>query len=305
MRKTFFMVNCVVLSLLLGTYSISAQELILFFNGNITTQINQGESDYTRNPGYSFVNSSDSGNLTKEFSSPPLGYSLGISYFFSRHLGLAVSISVPPEIAVDVTSNYTFTWQFPGKSQHTSSSTWTSQGDISIKPINLNLIYAYYLGQNTLINVTAGASLFLTRVNLATNIGYGVGGQYIYYEYVYPHLKKVCISLVDWYELKLNQVKKESIFGANIGLNIEQRFTKKFSAFAGFYYYIAPEMTLTWELIPNNLYQGNFYALSRTIKEDRSNLPDISHVIPEGIKISHFSIVLGIKLRLWKRGGGA
>ncbi|UCH93419.1 MAG: hypothetical protein JSV88_24520 [Candidatus Aminicenantes bacterium] len=304
MRKKIFMFNCVVLCLLLGTYSLAAQEWIFFYNGNLTTQLSLGESDYTRDPDYSFVDSSDSGNFINEVSSPPSGGSLGVGYFFNRHLGVAVSMSFFAKIQVDLTSNYTFTWQFPERSQHTSSSTWTSQGKISILPINLNLIYAYYLGRNTIINVTAGASLFLTRFDLATNIGYGVGGQYVFYKYVDANFEKVTVSLVDWYELELTQVKKKNIFGANVGLNIEQRFHDKLSVFAGFCYYFAPKQTSTCELIPADLYQGNFNALSRTIKGDQSNLPDISHVTP-GIKISHFSIVLGIKVRLWKRGSGA
>ena len=291
------MINCVGLCLLLGTYSLAARELVLFYNANLITQSSPGENDYNRDPGYSFVNSSDKGNIASVVSSYPFGSSFGVGYFFNRHLGVTVSMSFFENITLDLTSNYTFTWQFPEESQHPNSLTWLNPGNISIKPINLNLNYAHYLWRNTIINVTAGASLFLTNVNLTTYIGYGVGGQYIFYKFVDPNLKKVTMSLVDCYEIELKQVEKTSIFGANVGLNIEQRFTNMFSVFAGFCYYFAPEKTSTWELIPEDIYRGYFNALDRTIKEDQSNLTDISHVNP-GIKISYFSVVVGIKLNI-------
>jgi hypothetical protein len=297
MRKKILMITCIGLCLLLGTYSLAAQELVFFYNANLITQSSPGESDYSRDPGYSFVNSSDKGNIASVVSSYPFGSSFGVGYLFNRHLGVTVSMSFFENIKLDLTSNYTLTWQFPEEPQHTQSLTWTNPGNISIKPINLNLTYAHYLWRNTIINVTAGASLFLTSVNLTTNIGYGVGGQYIFYKFVDPNLKKVTVSLVDCYELELKQEEKNNIFGANVGLNIEQRFTEKFSAFAGFCYYFAPKKTSTWELIPEDNYRGYFNALDRTIKEDRSNLPDISHV-NLGIKISYFSVVVGIKLHI-------
>lgn len=297
MRKKILMIYCVGLCLLLGTYSLAEQKLVLFYNANVISQSSPVANDYNRDPGYSFVNSSDKGNIDSLVSSYPFSSSFGVGYYFNRHLGVTVSMSFFENIAVDLTSNYTFTWQFPEESQHTQSLTWTNSGNMSIKPINLNLIYAHYLWRNTIINVTAGASLFLTSVNLTTYIGYGVGGQYIFYKFVDPHLKKVTVSLVDCYELELKQVEKTNIFGANVGLNIEQRFTNMFSVFAGFCYYFAPGKTSTWELIPGDNYQGYFNALDRTIKEDQSNLPDISHVNSE-IKISYFSVVVGIKMNI-------
>lgn len=297
MRKKNLMITCIGLYLLLGTYSLAARQLVLFFNGNFISQSSPVESGYSRDPGYSFVNSSDKGNIASVVSYYPFGGSLGFGYLFNRHFGVTVSMSIFEKITLNSTSDYMFTWQFPEKSQHTHSSTWTNQGDMLMKPINLNLIYAHYLWRNTIINVTAGASLFLTNVNLTTKIGYGVGGQYIFYKFVDPNLKKVTESLVDWYELELKQEKKNNIFGANVGLNIEQRFTEKFSVFAGFCYYFAPGKASTWELTPTDIYQGYFNVLDRTIKDDRSNLPDISHVNSE-IKISYFSIQIGIKFHL-------
>lgn len=296
MRKKILMITCIGLCLLLGTYSLAARQLVFFYNANLITQSSPGESNYSRDPGYSFVNSSDKGNIASVVSSYPFGSSFGVGYFFNRHFGVTVSMSFFENIAVDLTSNYTFTWQFPEESQHTQSLTWTKPGNISIKPINLNLNYAHYLWRNTIINFTAGASLFLTSVNLSTYIGYGVGGEYIFYKFVDANLKKVTVSLVDCYEIELKQVEKTSIFGANVGLNIEQRFNM-FSVFAGFCYYFAPGKTAAWVLIPGDNYRGYFNALDRTITEGQSNLPGISHVNSE-IKISYFSVVFGIKLNI-------
>jgi hypothetical protein len=299
--KKIVIISSVLVCLFVGTNSLAAREFIFFFGGNLTGGFSMRDSDYTRNPGYNFVDSSDSGTIASQLSSPPIGVSFGIGYFFSRQLGVAVSMNFPGKAAVDLTSNYTFAWQFPGKSQHSNSAAWTSPGDISIRPINLNLVYAHYFRRNTLINLTAGASLFRTKVNLLTHIGYGAGGQYVYYRFVDPHFERVTISLVDWYELEVKNVQQKTVFGVNVGFNIEQRFTGNLSVFAGFCYYFAPKETYTWELTPAAEYEGYFGALSRTLRQDRSNLPDISHVTT-GIKLSHFSVVMGVKVRFWKKG---
>ncbi len=296
MIKKFLIVIGVVLFLFIGTNFLRAQELMLFVKGNYSGSFSLEDSSYARSPNYSFVNSADNGTITHEIPSSFGGCTFGVGYFFNRHFGVSVSMGFLSKLPVDLASDYTFTWQFPGKSQYSESSTWTSSGDISVMPINLNLIYSYYFLEKTLINLTAGASLFLTKIKFVSNMGYGVGGQHIYYRFVNPNWEKASVSVVDFYELWVRNMQKEAIFGANVGLDIEQRFSRTFSAFAGFWYYAAPKKAYAWELIPVSEYEGHFGTLSRTIKDDKSNLPVLGDVT-SGINISHFTIAIGIKVR--------
>jgi len=286
-----------------GTKFLIPGDFVLFLSGNYNGGLKIADTSHSRRfDQLAAVTIVDTGRIASNIGSS-FGGSLGIMKFFTRNFGLSVSFHYMPNTQVDVSTNYKFSWNFntvDNNSGYESNTAWTNTGEISAVPINFNIIYAINLGKKTLLNINGGLSMILSKLNLYSNMGYGVGfsqeaeDKYwsfdgLIYEYSYK-----TVAVVDWYKLDLKNEQNKTIWGGNIGVDIEQKISNRIGIFIGFQYLYAPKKTYTWQLEPKSHYSGEFDILYRDIAPDNSNLPAVGNITTE-VKFSYFTLVGGLK----------
>jgi len=289
MKKRFSLSFLIVL---LGLFfaapdSMTATDLVFFISGNYTGGLEVGDTNYYREKDYGPIIIDDSGAITSGSVSSFGGTQAGAQYFFTPNIGISLSANFyfkKAEFGLDssYTNHYVTVWEW----ENSEDAAWTSTGDIKITPINLDVVFAYQLFSKMNINITAGATYFISRLNMDTKIGYG-HAEVIMFDW------GGSVSW-DWYILELENNHNKNFFGGNAGVDFEYKVSPQIGLFIGFQYLIAPKQTYDWTLVPKSEYP------SGTDDTGYIGSPDIGTISTE-VNFSHYTAGIGIKVHLGKK----
>jgi len=222
------------------------------------------------------------------------GGSAGLSYFFTKALGISVSASYLQKGEVTFNGSYLFDWTWTSSGlSYDREGSWEDMGSFSVIPINLNLTYKMAFGDKTFLALSGGPSIFLTNVEMNSKAGFGDAWSY---SYTIPPLTYVT-TLVEWFEMDVFIDQKETIFGGNIGLDIEQKIADSIGIFVGFKYFIVPTRTYTWEETRPTTYYGELDNYDWTPTSADVG-PNIDHFPTVDVKFSQWMAVVGLKIHL-------
>ncbi len=291
MRKKmcFILMCCAVFFFLFGSKPMSAGEFVFYINGNYSGGVSIGDTVYTRSYNITRVTTNDNGDILASMPSGLFGASAGFSYFFTKELGISLSAAYLKKAEVDLFGSYTFDWRWTSSGlSYNRQASWEDVGSFSVIPISLNLIYRAALGKSTFLTLSAGPSIFLTKVELNSRAGFGDAWSFTLWPFIYTY--------VEWFEMDVSVSQNETIIGGNVGLDLEQKIAGNFGIFVGFKYFIAPTKTYLWELDKPSKYYGklNNYDWTPTATTG----PNIDHFPTFELKISQWMIVVGFKIHL-------
>lgn len=235
----------------------------------------------------SVVSLSDRTNITSELVTDSedqaklgYGFSGGLMIFFSPSFGVSASISSFFKQEFNIESDYTFSWTWWNGDSYSDREYFTDSGSMSAVPISLNLVAIVKTSGAGSLNLYAGPTLFLTKIDFNTHIGYsGVG------------LKSDNYYYVEWFPFEYQIKKSESVLGGNFGADFEFKTRKTASFYIGFQYFFAPAKELDWDLILRR-YDGEFGNFYISDPSQLDNMPDYK----SKIKLSTFKLNFGIKL---------
>jgi hypothetical protein len=206
----------------------------------------------------------------------------GFAFQFSNNLGFEVSASYIKQ-TVFIDSDYYLELSTDSDFAEFEKY-WENDGKVEIIPISFNLVYKTQIGRGIFTSLRGGVTVFLTRVELYSNIGWA------------DYLEDNQFYYPDYYDLEVDMIERDTLVGLNIGLDVEKRINRNFSLYVGFEYYYAPPRTYYWEL---------FWEEGMEILGELENLiliqaPDIHADIPvtSDLRISFYRAFGGIKIYL-------
>jgi hypothetical protein len=263
---------------------LHAVDYVFFLSGNYAGGLEVGDTNYSQEKDYGFIIINDSGSITSGSVSSFAGSQIGAQLFFTPNIGISLSANFYFKKAeFDLNSSYTYHYVTSWGWEDSESAAWTGAGDMKVTPINLNIVFTYPLFSKMNINITAGGTYFITKLNMNTNIGYG---NVEIQEFEYWTL----ISW-DWYILELENNHSKNFFGGNIGLDLEYKVSPRIGLFIGFQYLLAPKQTFDWELVRMSEYESG--------TEDAPMIgdPNIGTISTE-VNYSHYTAGIGIKVHI-------
>jgi tetratricopeptide (TPR) repeat protein len=262
--------------------SFSRGSFALFIDGGIGENFKIDPFDYGWN--WDTVNVSvDEGGKVKvdPESGTSIGYSFGMMKLFSPSWGVSASVSSFSQ-KINSESDYQFSWLWYTNRGDTIDENFTDSGKITVMPINLNLIAVLRLGKSAGINLYAGPTLYLTKIDLKTRLGYSISATksdgYVY---------------MDWFPYEFQVSESASIFGANVGLDFEYILGNNIGVYVGIQYFYVPKKEYNWQLIVKR-YDGefgNFY-----ISDPSGN--DLLEKFNSEVNLSTYKAHLGFKIYL-------
>jgi len=222
-KKPFLLFSLVLFILILLTpCNLKGAEFVFFLSGNYAGGLDVGDTNYSmeKDNGYLVIN--DSGSITSGSVSSFAGSQVGAQLFFTPHIGISLSSNIYFKKAeFDLDSSYTYHWEAIWGWENTENAAWTGTGDMQVTPINLNLVFSYPLFSKMNINITAGGTYFVTKLNMNTNIGYGNA--------VIQEFEGWTLMSWDWYILELENKQSKNFLGGNFGLDFEYKVSPSLS----------------------------------------------------------------------------
>jgi len=209
-------------------------------------------------------------------------YGFGLVGMFSPSVGIMASVCFL-EQPLKVFTDYKFSWIWWDSRSFSVTGTMSDNAQISMTPVSLDLIVATNLKNGTFFKLYAGPTLFLTNIDFRAPLGYG--GVWEKGSYIYP----------EWFPFEYVAQVKESLFGANAGIDLEYKSTAFSSFYLGFQYFWLPPKTYDLRVIAQS-YQGQIWDNYFTI----GNPYDLAHLPDYKIKfnLSFYKIVMGLRLYL-------
>jgi hypothetical protein len=277
-KRSFVSLFLVLLVMLFAAPNIlHSMDFVFFLSGNYAGGMEVGDSTYSRvKKYYTWTAVDDSGSITSSSVSSFAGGQVGAQLFFTPNIGISLSANFclkKPEF--DLNSSYTY--------RDSENTTWTGTGDMQVTPINLNVVFTAPLFSQMNLNITAGGTYFITKLNMNTNIGYGELFVIDYGDWQ--------LVYIDWYVLELENNHSKNFFGGNIGLDLEYKLSPQIGLFIGFQYLFAPKQTFDWALVQKSEYE------SGSGDEPMIGDPDIGTISSE-VNFSHYTAGIGIKVHI-------
>lgn len=211
-----------------------------------------------------------------------VGYTIqgGLMVLFSPSVGIFASAAYSKQ-DLNIISDYSFTLTYEGDTFTADQRYFTDTGNISVIPISLDLVVLLKLGEVGTFSLYAGPTLFLTNVDMKTRIGYAGFWRRSNGDYKF-----------DWFPLEYQVKKNESVFGGNVGADLEFKTGKSAAFYLGFQYYFAPAKESDWILIEKR-YDGEFgYFYTTDPAHELGPMPDYK----TKINLSTYKIHLGLKV---------
>jgi len=244
----------------------------LFYPGVLNVADLNYDSTWTS----TYVDGDNTGNIFSDVSTN-LGIAGGLTYNFNQRLGFSFSYDYLKQ-NVQLIADYSFSWDFwTGASSDTNRSWQNNNGSIIIMPISFDLTYAVLLHRRYSLNLNAGLTIFLSNINLASNIGFSdylVSGTRVY---------------VDWFDIDVKIETKDVIIGGNVGADFEYLVLPNVGFFIGLKYLYAPKKEYVWEIVSQSKYNGVFNNF------DYNTMPPVQE-IASTINFSFFKGFGGIKI---------
>ena len=244
-----------------------------------------GESSgYGGSWGYGNLTSVDeSGSVINKMKSP-IGLGIEFSYFFLKGLGIQMKVdyNLPQNPDVDESlSTFNMTWYWPTAGPYTVEEAWAVDGELSLMPISLNVIYRADSSGMLVPYFGAGVSFFIGSAKLETNGGFG-------FPYYSDRLR------IEYIDVPLKIDESLSSIGFNFGGGLDVKLASKIALNLDACYYAGKTIEANWEVIPGsysgNIITGNIWTLDQALA---ANLE--SEISSLEIKSSFFRIQAGIK----------
>jgi tetratricopeptide (TPR) repeat protein len=219
---------------------------------------------------------------TEKEDQPKVGYALsgGLMVLFSPSFGMFASVAYTKQ-DLNIQSAYTFRVTFDDGTGGSFSENFTDTGSISVMPVSLDLVVLLKIGAVGTFNLYAGPTFFLSNLDLNTRIGYGGLWR-----------RSNGVWQFDWFPLEYQVKKKESVFGGNVGADLEFRTGKSAAFYLGFQYYFAPAKEFDWELIEKR-YDGKLgYFYTTDPAHELGPMPDYK----TEVALSTYKIHLGLRI---------
>lgn len=278
------------------------EKMVLFAGGAYASGMTVGGASYSRSDTANFyVDVYDSGSLSASVPANT-GGTIGLMRIFNNLFGVMVSSGYIPPTPVDIKSSYTLKWTFDttdNENSYDASTEWKNTGDIKVMPLNLNGVLLLHIGNNTLLNINAGFSIFFTNVRLYTEIGYGEGWSAIIDDVKWKFEGSSTYDVAgkraawaDYFALPLKIEKNETLFGFNAGIDLEQKISKNIGVFIGVYYGMSGKKTYLWELEAHSAYAGQFNHFDT----NTTGMPSYAGTMSAEVGYSHLQALIGIKL---------
>ncbi len=178
-------------------------------------------------------------------------------------------------------TNFIFNWVWSDGRSRSQSGTMSEDAKASLTLINIDYVFQKNLVNDLYVNLYAGPTFYLSKVDLYSGIGFG--------DVWYHQDNKLYYG--EWYPLKYHNNENSGGVGGNIGGGLEYKWPP-FSAFLEFQYYLIPSKTGNWEVI-NQAYQGGLdhFAINN-LSQLGLNLPDYKFEV----NFSAFKIVAGARI---------
>ena len=263
-----------------GSKLLISGDFIFFIKGGLGGGQKVLPTNYTWIWNTDYVDVNEYGAIITD-SSVGISISAGLSYFFSPSFGISTSINYIKQ-NVNLDSDYNFSWTWYDGENYSRNRKWCNYQTISSIPITLNLVYKTIINKNSALSIYAGFAAFLSKVNLASHVGYGETLETDEYYYM------------DWYDIDVKIERSDTILGGNIGVEFERKIGLNHDFLAGIQYFYAPSKKYKWEVVPKSVYEGEEEQLYR------ESVPDI-HVngdIRSEINFSFYRVYIGIKIHI-------
>lgn len=216
--------------------------------------------------------------------------SLGLTHFFSRKLGISAAVHFLPPKKFDFRSEFDIAFNFYDNTSDSFSEVWDFPSELSVIPLTLDLVFRLPLGEKASMNIFGGLSVTLTRVQLDANMGFGVPYSdelYIYY---------------DWFRIEMGIDESRTLFGGNIGFDLDFKINKRFGLMMGLQYFYIPVQEYDWELLDRDSWEGEtgtlFFDSSPLTNYIEPYLDENDILVPLSINYSFFKIFGGIRIFL-------
>jgi len=214
-------------------------------------------------------------------NSSGFGFNAGIAYFFNYKMGLGINAAFM-KTEIDIMNSFNWNWEWwDGATGSINAKNCNNTGSITVTPVSINLIYRAVSNDRIKVNLFAGPTLFLAKVDLDGNGGYADGP--LLFEGIY---------YIDWYDVPLEVSQSESVFGGNGGIELEYMFSESMNLYISANYYFAGSLDLNWLVKPGQ-YTGEFGSLVANISN-----PDLLPGYTVPVKLSTFTIGIGIRVYL-------
>ena len=249
------------------------------------SKLNQLNYSSTDNSTY-YIDLYDSGKVVSELATEDeddpktiIGFGGGISAMFSRSMGIMAYISSVNQ-EFNLFSDYTFSWTWWDDTGGNRNGSFTDTGKVSVTPISFNLLTVLKMGRAGRIKLYFGPTIFLTKLDLTTHMGYGIVEEHSSGYYY-----------VDWFPFEYRLNKSASIFGGNIGVDLEYGVAKKVAGYLGFQYLFASKKEFNWEFVIKRYdgELGHFYISDPSWVDNGPNFKT-------SLNVSAFKINLGIRV---------
>jgi hypothetical protein len=263
---------------------LHAVDYVFFLSGNYAGGMDVKNTNWSQEKDYWYLVINDSGSINAGNASSFGGTQVGAQLFFTPKIGISLSANFYFEKAeFDLDSSYTYYYKTRWEWENSEDMDWSGAGNMKVTPINLNIVFAAPLFSQMSLNISAGGTYFITKVNMNTNIGYG-HAEITEYDWG-------ALIFWDWYILEVENNHSKNFFGGNVGLDLEYKVSPRVGLFIGFQYLFAPKQTFDWELVRMPEYE------SGSEDEPLVGDPKIANISTE-VDFSHYTAGIGIKIHI-------
>jgi hypothetical protein len=215
----------------------------------------------------------------------PISLGASFTYYVTPNIGLRLKADFQTKQTIQSgTSNYRLAYTIMSTSSGVLTNDYSTSGEYSVMPISFNGIYRFSAGTNVNLFVTAGASYFTGKFNLASTFGYAwswwVGN----------------VNYLDYFSIPVSVNKSLSGIGFNAGAGLEFQLGGSFGLVLEADYFGGPSTAEKWRVHAGSYPSGSGSSVSFTIPASAES--DFSDYIAPAvnIKLSFFKIVAGIKI---------
>jgi opacity protein-like surface antigen len=228
----------------------------------------------------------ESGTISHEAANP-LGLGLSFSYYFAGGLGLQVKLDY--NFTVDLAaegngSTYRMSWSWTdGRGPFDVSEDWALDGDLSLTPISLNLVYRVQGGGRLVPYIGAGVSYFIGKVNVDTRRGWGFSWEDSESQYI------------DYIDVPVRIDESIGHLGFNLGGGVDLLFSRGFGLNLEAAYFVGKSLDLAWQHA-SGTFAGNIFPDSSWVFDQEIAEALNQQVDPLQVKTSFFKLQAGFKV---------
>jgi|GEM_PF-3297836 len=259
----------------------SRNPLSLSFNLGYATALKDILTDYSYTWGDYDYDIYETGTIDSLFYRNRFSGAMALDLKMSPYFGISLSGAYVRQQA-DVNADYemNITWWDNTRSQLTGEG--MEFGYIDIFPLSLNLFFTARMGNGLQFKLYGGATLFLVNYDLLSQVGWGIMYEDAYY--YYP----------DWFSIDVDIYGPDQVWGGNLGIEFEKRYSAGLGLLFGLQYFFAPEVEYLWTVIPKTVWESEYENGILYDAPDIHEAGDITALI----NLSFLRIYAGISIRL-------